>query len=89
MLSNIKNKDLYVKVKNKYDVFIIFTKEYSLSGEIKDEVSRLKNIDKESIRLFYNTKRLIEDKYTNHDQQIDHRSILYACFKLGIFLIKF
>jgi hypothetical protein len=72
---------LYVKIKNKMDVFMIFTEEYKKGFNLKEEISKIKEIPIENIRLYLWNKRLIEDDATNHDQQIIHNSLLYATFK--------
>lgn len=76
-----KDCPLYVKVKNKKDVFIIFTQEFKNALSIKEEISKLKEIPVDCIRLYMTSKRLIEDNSTNHDQQIKHNTLLYATFK--------
>ena len=72
---------IYVKVKHKKEVFVIFTDEYKKSIEIKEEISKIKGTALENIKLFYSNKRPIEDDTMNHDQQIKHNTMLYLCFK--------
>lgn len=83
MYNEIKpgNRPIYVKVINKKDSYFIYTDEYEISAKIKQEISLIKNIPFDSIKLYYPNKRLIEDIYTNHDQEVNHGTILYACFK--------
>jgi hypothetical protein len=70
-----------VKIKHKNETFFIFTEEYKKSFEIKEQISKIKKIPIENLRLYYTNKRLIEDDAMNHDQQIKHNTILYAAFK--------
>lgn len=72
---------IYIKVIGDSDTFFIHTDEYELSGKIKQEIAELKNISIENIRLHYKNKRLIEDLYTNHDQEVNHMINLYVVFK--------
>lgn len=72
---------IFVKVKHKKDVFMIYTEEYKKSIEIKNELSKIKEIPSENIKLYFNNKRIIEDDISNHDQQIKHCALLYACYK--------
>lgn len=72
---------MYVKVKHKKDIFMIFTEEYKKSIEIKQEVAKILNLPIENIKLYFSSKRIVEDDTMNHDQQIKHATILYACFK--------
>ena len=83
MYNEIKpgNKPIYIKVQNKKDIYYIYTDEYEISGKIKQELSLIRNIPFENIKIYYPNKRVIEDKYTNHDQEIHHGITLYACFK--------
>ena len=76
-----KPKALYVKIKHKKENFIIYSDEYHRTGLIKEEISKIKNIPKENIKLYYTNKRLLEDESTNHDQQVNHKQILYVSFK--------
>lgn len=76
-----KSKPLYVKVKHKKEYFMIFSDEYSRTGAIKEEISKIKNIPKENIKLYYTNKRLLEDESTNHDQQVKQNQILFVIFK--------
>jgi hypothetical protein len=71
---------LYVKIKHKEEIFMIFTSEYSKAVTIKEEIAKIKDIPVENIKLYYNNKRLIEDDTSNHDQQIKHTCLLYATF---------
>lgn len=72
---------IYVKVKHKKENFVIFTDEYKKSIEIKEEISKIKGIPLENIKLYYPNKRPIEDDTMNHDQQIKHNTLLFLCFK--------
>lgn len=72
---------IFVKIRHKKDAFIIYSDEFKKSGLIKEELSKIKDVPLENIKLFYSNKRLIEDHSTNHDQQIKHTCLLYAVFK--------
>jgi hypothetical protein len=76
-----KPKPLYVKIKHKKECFIIFSDEYDKTGMIKEEISKIKDIPKENIKLYYTNKRLLEDENTNHDQQVRQKQILFVIFK--------
>jgi hypothetical protein len=70
-----------VKIRHKKEYFTIYTDEFSNSVNIKEQISKLKAIPLENIKIYYSNKRLIEDKVTNHDQQIKHGTLLYASYK--------
>jgi hypothetical protein len=72
---------LCVKVRHNKEFFTIYTDEYNLSISIKEQVSKLKGITIDNIRLYYSNKRLIEDNVTNHDQQIKHGTLLFVAYK--------
>lgn len=72
---------LFVKVMGITDTFYIYTDEYDLSQVIKLQISELKGISFENIRIHYANKRVIEDEYTNHDQEVYHNCKLYVVFK--------
>jgi len=72
---------IYVKIIHKKDTFVIFTDEYKKSIELKEEISKIKSIPIENIKLYYPNKRPIEDDTMNHDQQIKHSTNLYLCLK--------
>lgn len=74
-------RPINVKVQHGNDYYYIYTDEYEISGKIKQEIALLKNIPFEFIRLYYKNKRVIEDHYTNHDQEIYHGITIYASFK--------
>lgn len=74
---------LYVRIKHKEETFFIFTEEYKNAITIKEEISKIKKIPLENIKLYYNNKRIIEDNTTNHDQQIKHTTLLYSAYKIG------
>ena len=76
-----KQKPLYVKIKHRKEYFIIFTDEYHKTGMLKEEISKIKNIPKENIKLYYSNKRILEDESTNHDQQVRQNQILFVSFK--------
>ena len=70
-----------VKVYHLNDLFIIYTDEYSQSGQIKKVLSNLSGQPEEEIKLYLKNKRPIEDVTTNHDQQITHETEIYAVYK--------
>jgi hypothetical protein len=76
-----KSNPLYVKIKHKKENFIIYTDEYHKTGLLKEELSKIKDIPKENIKLYYSNKRLLEDESTNHDQQVNQKQTLFVCFK--------
>lgn len=76
-----KPKPLYVKVLHKKECFMIFSDEYDRTGLIKEEISKIKNISKDNIKLYYSNKRLLEDESTNHDQQVRQNQFLYVSFR--------
>ena len=76
-----KAKSLYVKIKHRKETFIIYSDEYHKTGMIKEEISKIKDIPKENIKLYYTNKRLLEDEYTNHDQQVRQKQILFVSFR--------
>lgn len=79
---NLGPKPIYIKIKHFKEVFIFYTDEYDPSGKIKKEISLLKNIPFENIRLYYSNKRIIDDSYTNHDQEIFHQTTIYYSLKI-------
>ena len=72
---------ILVKVISAKMVFYIYTDEYELSSDIKVQICDLLKLPIEYLRLHYNNRRLIEDKYTNHDQEINNNTDLFAVFK--------
>ncbi len=72
---------ILVKVKHFNEVYMIFSEEYKKSIQIKEELSLIKNVPVENIRLYLENKRIIEDDSMNHDQQVKNNSVLYASFK--------
>lgn len=76
-----EHRPICVKVRHKEDTYMIFTEEYKKSIHIKEEISKIVDISVENIKLFLGNKRVIEDDAMNHDQQINHASVLYASFK--------
>ena len=56
MNKNHGPKPFYVKVSHNEECFYIFTDEYNLSGEIKHEVAKIKELQPESIKLFLNKR---------------------------------
>lgn len=76
-----KAKPLYVKIKHKKEIFIIYSDEYQRTGHIKEEIAKIKDIPKDNIKLYYTNKRLLEDDTTNHDQQVRQKQILFVSFK--------
>lgn len=72
---------IVVKIISAKMTFYIYTDEYELSSDIKLQICDLLKIPIENMRLHYNNRRLIEDKYTNHDQEINNNTDLFAVFK--------
>jgi hypothetical protein len=52
MNKQIGHRPFYVKVYHKEECFYIFTDEYDFSGIIKKEVSKIKDIPLEQIKLY-------------------------------------
>jgi hypothetical protein len=70
-----------VKVRHLKETFYIFTDEYNKTSHIIDEISHIKKIDPDIIRLYFSNKRLLEPETTNHDQQVRNDTVLYLCLK--------
>lgn len=74
-------RPILIKVKHKYDTYTIFTEAYKNSIQIKEEISKIKQIPIENIKLFLSNKRVLEDDSMNHDQQIVNDIVIHASFK--------
>lgn len=79
--SNIEQLPISVKVKHKRDYYYFFTDEYAYASEIKKQLSDLTKIPVENIKFYLGNKRTVEDDATNHDQQIDNTTVIYAIYK--------
>jgi hypothetical protein len=76
-----RKSPICVKVKHKNETFVLFSDEFSKALDIKEQISKIKNVPNENIRIYFINKRIIEDEYMNYDQQIKHATVLYAIFK--------
>jgi len=78
---NLEPLPISVKIHHLNDIYIIYTDEYSKSLEIKEKLSKLIGLEVENIKLYLGNRRLIEDNTTNHDQQINNCTDIYAIYK--------
>ena len=78
---NLEPLPISVKIHHLNDIYIIYTDEYSKSLEIKEKLSKLIGLEVENIKLYLGNRRLIEDGTTNHDQQINNCTDIYAIYK--------
>ena len=82
--SNVGLNPIYIKVIGKSDTFYIYLDKYDTGDKIKSQISEIKNIQNDYIRLHYKNKRVIEEKYTLNDQEVGHKCTLYVVFKSDI-----
>ena len=78
---NLEPLPISVKIHHLNDIYIIYTDEYSKSLDIKEKLSKLIGLEVENIKLYLGNRRLIEDGTTNHDQQINNCTDIYAIYK--------
>jgi hypothetical protein len=70
-----------IKVHHLDDTFLIYSDEYNFPDEILNEINKITGRDIKTMRLYFNTKRLVDLSVCNHDQQIKHNIDLFIIFQ--------
>ena len=63
------------------DLYLVYTDEYNLAEEILTEISKINKKEITDMRLYFNSRRLVDPSICNHDQQITHNIHLFLVYK--------